>query len=231
MVPPPGVQPLTASTQANRPSGLPSFEPPPDETEDLPNINFNAPVIRLGSAAPPMKSSTPLPGDRRDSHAPSSQQIRKHYNRIDELDNGDNLDYGTESTVKRKRGVARLGPWSQKSEKSLDSYRFENKGPGLLPNWDITEDNRFDSQHPTRNAGHVSIPAHMGKTATEGLPSERDTGRLQALSNSKTQHNTVDFQNLGIETPSQASLGGLTPSQWLGRLVHATPLRLTPLTT
>ncbi|KAK4210472.1 RNA-binding protein 25 [Rhypophila decipiens] len=70
MAPPPGVQPLTASTQANRPSGLPAFQPPPN----LPNINFNAPVIRLGSTAPPMKSGTPLPSDRRDSHAPTGNR-------------------------------------------------------------------------------------------------------------------------------------------------------------
>lgn len=42
--------------QANRPSGIPaSFQPPP-------NINFNAPVIRLGSTAPPAKSNTPTLG-------------------------------------------------------------------------------------------------------------------------------------------------------------------------
>ena len=47
MAPPPGVQ-QTNISQANRPSGLPAaFQPPPN----LPNINFNAPVIRLGTAA------------------------------------------------------------------------------------------------------------------------------------------------------------------------------------
>ncbi|KAK3318151.1 hypothetical protein B0H66DRAFT_556357 [Apodospora peruviana] len=65
--PPPGVQQFSATTQANRPSGIPaSFQPPPN----LPNINFNAPVIRLGSIAPPSKPGTP--SDRRDSHTPTS---------------------------------------------------------------------------------------------------------------------------------------------------------------
>lgn len=66
LAPPPGVQP-PVTTQANRPSGLPaSFQPPPN----LPNINFNAPVIRLGSTAPPAK---PAPAsDRRDAHTPTS---------------------------------------------------------------------------------------------------------------------------------------------------------------
>ena len=60
---PPGVQQSNNATQANRPSGLPaSFQPPPN----LPNINFNAPVIRLGATNPPAK---PTP-DRKDS-APS----------------------------------------------------------------------------------------------------------------------------------------------------------------
>ncbi|SPN98615.1 uncharacterized protein DNG_01660 [Cephalotrichum gorgonifer] len=55
---PPGVHPNT--TQANRPSGLPAnFQPPPN----LPNINFNAKVIRLGGPSP--KPSTPT-GSRRD---------------------------------------------------------------------------------------------------------------------------------------------------------------------
>ncbi|TLD03898.1 hypothetical protein PgNI_11298 [Pyricularia grisea] len=48
MAPPPGVQQLHQSNpiQANRPAGVPpSFQPP----ANLPNINFNAPVIRLGS--------------------------------------------------------------------------------------------------------------------------------------------------------------------------------------
>ncbi|OIW28658.1 hypothetical protein CONLIGDRAFT_598260, partial [Coniochaeta ligniaria NRRL 30616] len=56
LAPPPGVHQSNMGAQANRPSGIPaSFQPPP-------NINFNAPVIRLGSTAPPMKSSTPTPG-------------------------------------------------------------------------------------------------------------------------------------------------------------------------
>ncbi|KAK0636546.1 hypothetical protein B0T17DRAFT_503985 [Bombardia bombarda] len=69
MAPPPGVQQLNNHTQANRPSGLPaSFQPPPN----LPHINFNAPVIRLGSAAPPQKPGTSLGGDRKDAHTPTS---------------------------------------------------------------------------------------------------------------------------------------------------------------
>lgn len=69
MAPPPGVQHANSAAQANRPSGLPaSFQPPPN----LPNINFNAPVIRLGAGSIPAKPGTPsLPG-RRDSEAPLS---------------------------------------------------------------------------------------------------------------------------------------------------------------
>ncbi|KFA77440.1 hypothetical protein S40288_03115 [Stachybotrys chartarum IBT 40288] len=44
---PPGVQ-QSSAPQANRPSGLPSFQPP----MNMPNINFNAPVIRLGTSTP-----------------------------------------------------------------------------------------------------------------------------------------------------------------------------------
>ncbi|KAH8885947.1 hypothetical protein GQ53DRAFT_750814 [Thozetella sp. PMI_491] len=55
---PPGVQQSNNAPQANRPSGLPSFQPP----SNLPNINFNAPVIRLGTTNPPAKSS-----DRKDA--------------------------------------------------------------------------------------------------------------------------------------------------------------------
>lgn len=56
LAPPPGVQQSNVGAQANRPSGIPaSFQPPP-------NINFNAPVIRLGSTAPPAKPSTPTAG-------------------------------------------------------------------------------------------------------------------------------------------------------------------------
>jgi hypothetical protein len=54
--PPPGVQQAN-SAQASRPSGLPaSFQGPPN----MPNINFSAPVIRLGTG--PAKSSTPTTG-------------------------------------------------------------------------------------------------------------------------------------------------------------------------
>ncbi|KAI5861943.1 hypothetical protein GGS23DRAFT_605887 [Durotheca rogersii] len=64
--PPPGVQQHNIN-QANRPSGLPSnFQAPPN----MPNINFNAPVIRLGttSAKPP----TPGISGRKDSETPTS---------------------------------------------------------------------------------------------------------------------------------------------------------------
>lgn len=68
MAPPPGVQQLNTSAQANRPSGLPaSFQAPPN----LPNINFNAPVIRLGALSAPAKPGTSLV-DRRDSQTPAS---------------------------------------------------------------------------------------------------------------------------------------------------------------
>ncbi|KAK3688251.1 HAUS augmin-like complex subunit 6 N-terminus-domain-containing protein [Podospora appendiculata] len=53
---------------ANRPSGLPTFQPP----VNLPNINFNAPVIRLGATAPPLKTGAHAANDRKDSHTPTS---------------------------------------------------------------------------------------------------------------------------------------------------------------
>ncbi|KAI1089042.1 hypothetical protein F5B19DRAFT_468933 [Rostrohypoxylon terebratum] len=64
--PPPGVQQHNLN-QANRPSGLPSnFQAPPN----MPNINFNAPVIRLGtSSSKPTPSG--MPG-RKDSETPAS---------------------------------------------------------------------------------------------------------------------------------------------------------------
>lgn len=61
--PPPGMQQAN-NAQSNRPSGLPaSFQGPPN----MPNINFSAPVIRLGTG--PTKPSTPMagPGGRRES--------------------------------------------------------------------------------------------------------------------------------------------------------------------
>ncbi|KAI1760753.1 hypothetical protein GGR53DRAFT_508399 [Hypoxylon sp. FL1150] len=63
---PPGVQQHNIN-QANRPSGLPSnFQAPPN----MPNINFNAPVIRLGTTS--SKPQTPgIPG-RKDSETPNS---------------------------------------------------------------------------------------------------------------------------------------------------------------
>ncbi|KAJ1333072.1 RNA-binding protein 25 [Microdochium nivale] len=69
---PPGLpQPNIAQHQANRPSGLPnSFQAPPN----LPNINFNAPVIRLGTSAPkPQASGAP---SRRDNDTPQSNGPR-----------------------------------------------------------------------------------------------------------------------------------------------------------
>lgn len=66
---PPGVQQANSATQANRPSGLPaSFQPPPN----LPNINFNAPVIRLGATGLPPKPAAAAGPGRRESDAPSS---------------------------------------------------------------------------------------------------------------------------------------------------------------
>jgi hypothetical protein len=54
--PPPGVQQANIA-QSSRPSGLPaSFQGPPN----MPNINFSAPVIRLGTG--PAKPSTPVTG-------------------------------------------------------------------------------------------------------------------------------------------------------------------------
>ena len=67
--PPPGVQQAN-SAQGSRPSGLPaSFQGPPN----MPNINFSAPVIRLGTG--PTKPSTPLSAGaagRRESQDPMS---------------------------------------------------------------------------------------------------------------------------------------------------------------
>lgn len=66
MAPPPGVQQPNLA-QANRPSGMPSnFQPPPN----MPNINFNAPVIRLGTLSG--KPSTPGAPGRKDSETPTS---------------------------------------------------------------------------------------------------------------------------------------------------------------
>jgi len=70
MAPPPGVQQPSVATQANRPSGLPPSLPPP---ANLPNINFNAPVIRLGSSSLPPKPGAPTgPGGRKDPDTPVS---------------------------------------------------------------------------------------------------------------------------------------------------------------
>jgi len=70
----PGVAPAPGMQQANlqqpgRPGGLPpNFQPP----ANMPNINFSAPVIRLGTSGP-TKPSTPLGGDpgRRESNIDS----------------------------------------------------------------------------------------------------------------------------------------------------------------
>lgn len=57
--PPPGLQ-QTNSQQPGRPGGFPpNFQPP----ANMPNINFSAPVIRLGTSGP-AKSSTPVEGTR-----------------------------------------------------------------------------------------------------------------------------------------------------------------------
>lgn len=70
---PPGLpQSNIAHHQANRPSGLPnSFQAPPN----LPNINFNAPVIRLGTTAPkPQPTGGP---SRKDNDTPQSNGPRQ----------------------------------------------------------------------------------------------------------------------------------------------------------
>lgn len=57
--PPPGMHQAN-SQQPGRPGGFPSnFQPP----ANMPNINFSAPVIRLGTSGP-AKSSTPIEGNR-----------------------------------------------------------------------------------------------------------------------------------------------------------------------
>lgn len=63
VAPPPGMQ--ANSQQPGRPGGFPpNFQPP----ANMPNINFSAPVIRLGTTGP-MKPSIPLGSDssRRDN--------------------------------------------------------------------------------------------------------------------------------------------------------------------
>ena len=68
--PPPGVH-QPSINQANRPSGLPSnFQAPPN----MPHINFNAPVIRLGTTSG--KPATPGAPGRKDSETPSSAPSR-----------------------------------------------------------------------------------------------------------------------------------------------------------
>ncbi|KAL2012805.1 hypothetical protein VTN00DRAFT_330 [Thermoascus crustaceus] len=57
--PPPGVQQANAQ-QPGRPGFPPNFQPP----ANMPNINFNAPVIRLGTSGP-SKSATPESGRER----------------------------------------------------------------------------------------------------------------------------------------------------------------------
>lgn len=66
---PPGVQQANSASQANRPSGLPaSFQAPPN----LPNINFNAPVIRLGATGLPPKPAASAGPGRKDIDTPTS---------------------------------------------------------------------------------------------------------------------------------------------------------------
>lgn len=56
--PPPGMQ--QANVAQGRPAGFPpNFQPP----ANMPNINFSAPVIRLGTSGP-SKSATPVDGGR-----------------------------------------------------------------------------------------------------------------------------------------------------------------------
>lgn len=67
VAPPPGMHQNNAS-QPGRPGGLPpNFQPP----VNMPNINFSAPVIRLGTSGP-SKPATPIGGDsRRESNMDS----------------------------------------------------------------------------------------------------------------------------------------------------------------
>ncbi|RAK71097.1 uncharacterized protein BO72DRAFT_490787 [Aspergillus fijiensis CBS 313.89] len=63
--PPPGMQQANAQ-QPGRPAGFPAnFQPPPN----MPNINFSAPVIRLGTSGP-SKSATPDTSKERGGDAP-----------------------------------------------------------------------------------------------------------------------------------------------------------------
>ncbi|KAI0165938.1 hypothetical protein GGR57DRAFT_512898 [Xylariaceae sp. FL1272] len=66
MAPPPGVQQSNLN-QPSRPAGMPpNFQAPPN----MPNINFNAPVIRLGTLSAKPQGAGP-PG-RKDAETPSS---------------------------------------------------------------------------------------------------------------------------------------------------------------
>ncbi|KAJ2896922.1 hypothetical protein MKZ38_005099 [Zalerion maritima] len=89
MAPPPGVQ-QPHIAQANRPSGLPaSFQPPPN----LPNINFNAPVIRLGTTAPSSKPSGPGgPGARKDDGSSSRSGMGGDHNNNQSRSGGGSRD-------------------------------------------------------------------------------------------------------------------------------------------
>ena len=69
--PPPGMQ--AQSPTGNRPGGFPSnFQPPPN----MPNINFNAPVIRLGTTGPAKPGDTLL-GDMNRQRNVNQQQNRQ----------------------------------------------------------------------------------------------------------------------------------------------------------
>ena len=78
LAPPPGVQQSSIGAQANRPSGIPaSFQPPP-------NINFNAPVIRLGSTAPPAKSNTPTLGRKETESFSTARPVQPNERNIEQ---------------------------------------------------------------------------------------------------------------------------------------------------
>lgn len=167
MAPPPGVQQANSAAQANRPSGLPaSFQPPPN----LPNINFNAPVIRLGAPGLPPKPTAASGGPgRKDSDAPLSA-------------GGNRSGQGADRNLEQSRAALResmqaLQPPSQeerlrtiflhKVPESLGGddgiERFLNlAGVGKLRRWDSAKSNLSDHKGETFGFAQFDDPESLG---------------------------------------------------------------------
>lgn len=82
--PPPGMQQANAQQPARQGNFPPNFQPPPN----MPNINFSAPVIRLGTSGPP-KPAGPEVGRERVTEGPgrraglgsASMESQRHHGR------------------------------------------------------------------------------------------------------------------------------------------------------